>query len=62
VLEKALAIEPDSAECHRLLGRVHVSKGDNESAIREMKEFLRLAPDDPSADVERQLIEALERS
>jgi tetratricopeptide (TPR) repeat protein len=60
VLEKALAVEPGSAECHRLLGRIYVAQGDNESAIREMREFLRLAPDDPSAEVERRLIDALQ--
>jgi tetratricopeptide (TPR) repeat protein len=62
VLEKALAVEPGSAECHRLLGRIYVAQGDNESAIREMQEFLRLAPDDPSAEVERRLIDALQES
>jgi tetratricopeptide (TPR) repeat protein len=62
VLGKALAIEPDSPDCHRLLGRGYLSKGDNEMAIAEMKKYLELIPeDDPAAEVERALLEALEK-
>ena len=61
VLEKALSIVPDSPEYHRLLGRAHLAKGDNENAIRELREFLRLAPDDPAAETERTVVEALEK-
>lgn len=61
VLGKALAIEPEAPEYHRLLGRAYLSKGDNAKAIAELKEFLRLAPDDPGAEVEQALVEALEK-
>ena len=61
VLQKALSIVPDSPEYHRLLGRAHLGKGDNESALRELKEFLRLAPDDPAAETERTVVDSLEK-
>jgi tetratricopeptide (TPR) repeat protein len=63
VLQKALAIAPDSPDCHRLLGRGYLSKGDNEMAIAEIKKYLELAPpDDPAAETERALLEALEKN
>ena len=63
VLQKALAIAPDSPDCHRLMGRAYLSKGDNEKAIVELKKYLELAPaDDPATEVERALLEALEKN
>ena len=62
VLERALEIEPEAAEYHRLLGRAWLAMGENAKAIEELSEFLRLAPDDPGAEVERQLVEALQKS
>jgi regulator of sirC expression with transglutaminase-like and TPR domain len=62
VLERALEIEPEAPEYHRLLGRAWLAMGENDKAIVELNEFLRLAPDDPGAEVERQLVEALQKS
>ena len=39
-----------------------LAMGENDKAIVELNEFLRLAPDDPGAEVERQLVEALQKS
>jgi cytochrome c-type biogenesis protein CcmH/NrfG len=62
VLQKALTIEPDSPDCHRLMARGYVSLGENDKAIAELQKFLELAPaDDPSTQVERDLLEALQK-
>jgi tetratricopeptide (TPR) repeat protein len=57
---KAAEIDPDLAPVRRLLARVYLAQGKDAAAIPEIEKFLELAPDDPEADDERQLLEALE--
>jgi len=56
---KAAEIDPDLAPVRRLLARVYLGQGNDAAAIPEIEKFLELAPDDPEADDERQLLEAL---
>lgn len=56
---KATEIDPDLAPVRRLLARVYLGQGKDAEAIPEIEKFLELAPDDPEADDERQLLEAL---
>ena len=56
---KAAEIDPDLAPVRRLLARVYLRQGNDAAAIPEIETFLELAPDDPEADDERQLLEAL---
>jgi len=56
---KARAIEPGLADLYRLLGRAHLAQGDREAALRELEEFLRLAPPDTPAESERAIVETL---
>jgi Flp pilus assembly protein TadD len=42
------------------LARVLLNQGDVPGAVREMKEFLRLAPNDPDAASEREMLKAIE--
>ena len=60
--EKAVEIDPSLAALYRLLGRIYMSQGNNEAAIPAIEKFLELAPDDPEADDERQLLEALKKA
>ena len=59
-MRKAIAIAPETPFIHELLGRALVSLGDMPGAVREFKEFLRLAPNDPEAEATRTLIKAIE--
>jgi tetratricopeptide (TPR) repeat protein len=59
-MSKAVKIAPEEAHIHRLLGRVLLLRGDTAGAVRELKEFLRLAPNDPAAAEERELVKAME--
>lgn len=59
-MTKAVKLAPEEAQIHRLLGRVLLLRGDTAGAVRELKEFLRLAPNDPAAAEERELVKAME--
>jgi tetratricopeptide (TPR) repeat protein len=56
---KAVEVDPELAAVRRLLARVYLAQGKDAEAIPEIEKFLELAPDDPEADDERQLLEAL---
>ena len=58
---KAVEIDPDLAEVHRLLARIHLGKDEKAEAIAEIEKYLELAPDAPDAAVERQLLDALRK-
>lgn len=60
-LEKPLQEMPGQAVLHNLAGRAHLVEGNNEKAILELKEFLRLAPDSPDAPDIREILEQLEK-
>ncbi|MCP3978033.1 MAG: tetratricopeptide repeat protein [bacterium] len=61
-LNKAIELAPETAEFHRLRGRTLLQQGDNAAAIAALEEAIRLAPDDPSAQTDQQLIEALKKA
>jgi tetratricopeptide (TPR) repeat protein len=56
---KAIEVDPELPAVRRLLARVYLAQGNDAAAIPEIEKFLELAPDDPEADDERQLLEAL---
>jgi tetratricopeptide (TPR) repeat protein len=58
-VERAIQADPGLAAGYRLLGRAKMSLGETEAAIAALTKFLELAPDDPSAETEKRLIEAL---
>ena len=62
VAKRALEIDPDLALLHRLLARAYLSQDNQEAAKAELKLFLEKAPDDPQADVEREMLKALEKT
>jgi len=45
----ALAVDPNSAETHLVLGNAHAARNDIDAAIVEYREAVRLAPDMPAA-------------
>jgi len=57
--KKAAEVDPELAPVRRLLARVYLGQGNDAAAIPEIEKFLELAPDDPEAEDERQLLEAL---
>ena len=59
-MQKAIGIAPEIPHPHQLLSRVLLNQGDVPGAVRELKEFLRLAPDDPDAASEREMLRAIE--
>lgn len=59
-MRKAILIAPDLPHPHQILSRVLLNQGDVPGAVRELKEFLRLAPDDPEAAAEREMLKAIE--
>ena len=59
-MQKAIRIAPEIPHPHQLLSRVLLNQGDVPGAVRELKEFLRLAPDDPDAASEREMLKAIE--
>jgi tetratricopeptide (TPR) repeat protein len=59
-MQKAIRIAPEIPHTHQLLARVLLNQGDVPGAVREMKEFLRLAPNDPDAASEREMLKAIE--
>ena len=59
-LERAVAIDPGHAKSHRLLGMCYLQAGRTEEALRAMRTFLDLAPEDPEAETTRALVEYLE--
>lgn len=59
--EKGLAFDAELAPLYRILGRAHLANGENESALQAFRKFVTLAPDDPDAEFERELIRRLEQ-
>jgi len=61
VMRRAIAIAPEVAQPHRMLGQALIGTGDLAGAEAELREFLRLDPDDPEAETARLLIQELEK-
>lgn len=47
---KAVAMQPDVASWHILMGNINLKKGDGQGAITEFQAYLKLDPDGPAAD------------
>jgi tetratricopeptide (TPR) repeat protein len=58
--ERLAANEPDDAGIQLELAQTAQSTGDTETALAAYRRFLRLAPDDPSAELVREQIKQLE--
>jgi serine/threonine protein kinase len=57
-----LTHDPDDAQCYKLLAACHASLRELELAARYYRQFLILAPNDPSAPKVRQILENYEKS
>jgi tetratricopeptide (TPR) repeat protein len=58
---KALALQPDMAPAHVLLGNSMLRKRDAPGALKEFKEYLRLAPQGEFAPATRSAVDRLEK-
>ena len=60
IVERALAVDPEFPELHRLLAGIKLVQGDREAAIAGLERYLELAdPDRPDVAQARQLLDAL---
>ena len=57
---KAVALAPNMAPPHVLLGNIALRKQDTASAVKEFQEYLRLEPNGPMAGGVKQMIEKIE--
>lgn len=53
---KAVAMQPDVATWHILMGNIDLKKGDGQGAINEFQVYLKLEPDGPAAASVRGMI------
>jgi tetratricopeptide (TPR) repeat protein len=60
-VNKAIELDSGNALFYRLLGRTLVQKGDNEQALVALEQAVALAPDDPAAATDQQLIDAIKK-
>jgi len=58
--QKAVTLMPDLAPAHIVLGNIDLKKRDNEGALKEFKEYLRIDPQGPMSEPVRQLVGKLE--
>lgn len=61
-MQKVIERDPGNAEAHRLMGRALIAAGRQQEGVTALKEFLRLAPEGASVEVERQLVERLDQA
>jgi tetratricopeptide (TPR) repeat protein len=54
--EKAVAMQPDIASWHVLMGNISLKKGDGQGAITEFEAYLELDPNGPAASSIRDMI------
>lgn len=57
--EQALAVDPDRAKAHYMLGLACANSGDNAKAREHFQRFLELAPDDPDAATAKEMLDYL---
>lgn len=57
---KALEIDPDCAEAHKQMGRLHYGRRDYEKALEEFRRYLQLAPGAHDYSAMRKRVEFLE--
>ena len=60
-VRKAIEIDPELPQAHKLLSRIHLDRDEREAAIAEIQKYLELAPDAPDAEVERKILESLQQ-
>ena len=61
ILARALEIDPEFPELHRVQAGIHLVRGDRDGAIAGLKKYLELAPSDsPGVPQSQQLLQALE--
>ncbi|MEM9195883.1 MAG: tetratricopeptide repeat protein [Myxococcota bacterium] len=56
-LERALELDPSYATAHYLLGNMRAGRGAFDEAIGHYRQYLRLAPDGPHAEIARERLE-----
>jgi len=54
--QKAVALKPDLAPAHVLLGNIALRKRDPQGALKEFQEYLRLEPNGPMAEQVRTIV------
>jgi serine/threonine-protein kinase len=59
--KKCVELAPNTAQCHKLLGAIYAMLMEVEPAAKHYREFLRLAPTDPSADKVRDILKNYEK-
>ena len=59
-LERVLAVDPDHARAHYLLGVAQFNTGKTDTAIAHLERFIELAPDDPDVAIARDLLKYAE--
>lgn len=60
LFEQVIAIDPDHARSHYMLGLTAVNAGDNAAAKEHFTRFLELTPEDPDAATAREMLKYLE--
>ncbi len=60
--QKAVMLRPDLAPAHVVLGNIALHKGDNQAALKEFKEYLRLDPKGPMAAGALQVVNRIEQA
>jgi Flp pilus assembly protein TadD len=60
--QKAAELRPDMAPAHIVLGNIALHKSDNQAALKEFKEYLRLDPHGPMAAGAQQMVERIEQA
>jgi tetratricopeptide (TPR) repeat protein len=60
--QKAVTLRPDMAPAHVVLGNIALHKGDNQAALKEFKEYLRLDPKGPMAAGAQQVVNRIEQA
>jgi tetratricopeptide (TPR) repeat protein len=60
--QQAITLNPDYAGPHALMGNVYLDQKDPQSALREFREYLRLAPEGSLAESVKQIVAEIEKA
>ncbi|HVS14330.1 MAG TPA: tetratricopeptide repeat protein [Thermoanaerobaculia bacterium] len=60
-LEQVIAVDPEHAKAHYLLGLIYINEGENEKAKSHLEKFLELAPSDPDAATAQEMLKYLQQ-